>query len=774
MQRKPPAKKPSPLEDYRAKRDFSRTSEPAASSSTGTGDLFVVQEHHARSHHFDLRLEIEGVLVSWAVPKGIPEHLDTKRLAVRVEDHPLEYAGFEGRIPSGSYGAGDVAIWDTGTWSPLDKTWKRTFAKGKLKFRFHGERLKGPYLLARMKDDTNWLLRKLDPGTHPDPQPETRHEPCAFVAPQLSRAVSKVPAGLEWVHEIKLDGYRLIAVRVDGMVKLYTRNHHDWTDRFTTIAGHLGELPGGDFVLDGEAVAFDEKGRSSFGRLQAALKDGHGDEISYVVFDLLNSENHNLQELPLSSRFQRLEKLIPDGLGPIRLSKTWPGDAGIDLFKQCCVLGLEGIISKRMNDPYQPGSRSGWLKSKCRPRQEFVICGYTSPKGACEGFGALVLGSFEGGRLVPRGKVGTGFSDKKRRDLVVRMDRLRTTDSPFDGHDKDVTWVEPALVAEIEFAEITRDGSIRQGSFIGLREDKPATEVRVNPTEAVGASSRDSEVAGVVISHPDRVVFPDSGVTKIDLARYYERVEGLILPHLVDRPLALLRAPEGLEGQLFFQKNFRNHVPDHVKVSTLDDGTEVIHVDDISGVISLVQHGVIEFHPWGAKLSKSEKPDLLIWDLDPDKEVAWKETLGTAFLLRDFLADHGLDTVVKTSGGKGLHVMLPIKRRHTWEVLKPFTRAVAARVADFSPDRLTIASSLKRRKGKIYIDWLRNGRGSTCVAPWSVRARPGAKISLPQDWSDLDDIPPQGYTINEPLRESRDWAQILPQSVPIALIREFV
>lgn len=772
MPKSPPARKRAvPLEKYRDKRNFKATPEPTAKRKKESGHTFVVQEHHARSHHFDFRLEMDGVLVSWAVPKGVPEDTGSNRLAVHVEDHPVEYGSFEGEIPKGNYGAGKVAIWDAGEWEPLERGWKRDFAKGKFKFILHGKRLEGPYLLARMKEEPNWLLRKLDPATHPTGTiPEPGKECAAFVSPQLARPVPTVPQGKDWLHEIKYDGYRLIAVRKKGEVRLFTRKQLDWTDRFTALAKKLGKLGGGDFVLDGEAVVFDAKGRTSFGSLQEELK-GKGDKIEFVAFDLLNADGKNLRDLPLSMRLEQLKKLVPKEDGPVRRSKVWQGDEGPDLFRQACKLGLEGIISKHSHARYLPESRRDWVKSKCRPRQEFVICGYTPPKNSCPAFGALVLGSYENGKLVPRGKVGTGFNEEGRRSLLKQMEKRAVNAAPFEA-EKGVHWIRPELVAEIEFAEITRDGSIRQGSFISLREDKTAKEVHLDSVEQASIGEEEATVRGIVITHPERVVFPDDGIQKLEVARYHDRIAELMLPHVVDRPLALLRAPDGIGGGSFFQKSFKDHVPPKVKTKTLEDGTEVIHISSEEALISLIQFGVLEIHPWGASFANIDKPDTLIWDLDPDASVPWPETLGTAFLLRDYLAKHDLESRVKTSGGKGLHVMMQLKRNHDWEIIKPFAKAVAARIAELSPQRFTITASKAKRGGKIYIDWLRNGKGATCVAPWGLRARPGAPVSTPINWKDLADLDPRGFTMREPFKLPSDWKSITPQSISKALIKE--
>ncbi|MES2997502.1 MAG: DNA ligase D [Verrucomicrobiota bacterium] len=767
-----PAKKPSKhgIVAYRKKRVFSDTPEPPPTRAKTTGNSFVVQEHHARSHHFDFRLEMNGVLVSWAVPKGPPEDPAAKRLAVHVEDHPLEYGKFEGEIPKGNYGAGKVAIWDHGTWEPIGKTWKKEFSAGKLKFLLHGSKLNGGYLLTRMKEEPNWLFRKLDDSkiTTSNTPPEVP----AFVKPQLARVVPNVPAGDEWIHEIKLDGYRLIVVRTGGDVRLFTRNGLDWTDRFKNLAKAIAGLPGGDFVLDGEAVVFNRAGRSGFGELQAALQHGAGAEIDFVVFDVLNHAGHNTRGLPLAERMKVLDEIIIGEKGRVRRSKTWTAGQGAELFKQACKQNLEGIISKRMNSPYLPDSRDAWVKSKCRARQEFVICGHTPPRGSAKGFGALVLGSREHGKLVPRGKVGTGFSEKTRLELAKKLAKIQRTTPMFDDAEKNVTWVEPQLVAEIEFAEITRDGSIRQGSFLGLREDKAAENVHLEHAIAAHIDAKNVKVAGMVISHPERVVFPADGITKLEVAEYFETVGPWMLPFVANRPLAVIRAPSGISGGLFFQKSFATHVPPNVKAGKLADGTEIFSVKDVKGLVSLAQFGVIEIHPWGSPTRTPEKPDVLIWDLDPDSAVPWQEVLGAAYLVRDFLAGKGLKTLVKTSGGKGLHVMLYIKRNHGWDDLKPFAKSVAKAVAAMNPRRFTIEAAKAKRSGKIYLDWLRNGRGSTCVAPWSPRARPGAPVSRPVDWDDLNEALAAGFTLREPLEIPADWKKIVPQTISKTLIMD--
>lgn len=712
---------------------------------------------------------MDGVLVSWAVPKGVPTDLAAKRLAVHVEDHPLAYGSFEGEIPRGNYGAGTVRIFDRGRWQPLGRDWRQTFQRGKLKFTLHGERLHGTYLLARM-EEPNWLLRLLAPETDDGESSPPVRETARFVAPQLARLVPAVPGGAGWLHELKFDGYRLIAVRRGGEVRLYTRNRLDWTERFPAIAARLADLPGGDFVLDGEAVVFDERGRSRFGELQAALR-GDDEAISFVAFDLPHRDGVSLRDLPLSRRLEQLAEMISRDDETLRPSTTWPATEGAELFRQACRNGLEGIVSKPANSRYHEGERRDWVKSKCRSRQEFVICGYTEPSGSRSGFGALVLASSEAGELVPRGKVGTGFSEAERERLLHKFRPLRRREPlfPFPGK---VHWIEPQLIAEVEYAEITRDGSIRQGSYLGLREDKSPGEVRLEGLRRTRRDPGKIVVAGIVVTHPERLVYPEDQITKLEVAEYYERVGELMLPYLAHRPLAVLRAPDGISGGVFFQKSFPQHLPRHVHRRALEDGSSVFEIRQLEGIVSLAQFGAIEFHPWGATLSRIERPDLLVWDLDPSPGLPLAELRGAALLLRDYLAGHGVSTVLKTSGGKGFHLVASVARRHDWTLMKAFAKAVAEAVAAMNPHRLTTTASKAKRSGKIFIDYLRNGRGATCIAPWSLRARPGAAVSRPVNWSEIATAKPDSFTIASPAEIPEDWLGLAPQTIRLSTLRE--
>lgn len=760
------------LRSYQKKRDFKKTAEPAGRLGKSAGYSFVVQEHHARSHHFDLRLEMGGALVSWAVPKGVPDDLSAKRLAVHVEDHPLEYGSFEGEIPQGNYGAGTVAIWDKGKWLPVSRNWRKEFAAGKLKFFLQGTRLQGEYLLVRSSEEPNWFIRKLSEDVPAVSPGDLAREKPAFVPFQLAKVVPAVPSGGGWLHEIKLDGYRIMAVKQKGGVRLFTRNGHDWSDRFGDLPEQIAALSGKDFVLDGEAVVFDGKGRSDFGGLQRALKPDGGRKINFVVFDLLHLDGFNLRHLPLAERLERLDGLLTAEKGRVRRSRLWPAEDGASLFREACKLGLEGIISKQSTRPYAPGLRD-WAKSKCRPRQEFIVCGYLPPKSSLPGFSSLVLGTVENGKLVPRGKVGTGFSDEERRALLKKLQRLGSAKPAFQFADRDVVWVRPELLAEVEYAEITREGSVRQASFIALREDKGTDDVHLDGVQRATAEAKDAKVAGIAISHPERVVYPGDGITKMEVARYFERTAELMLPFVVNRPLALLRAPSGLAGQMFFQKSFDRHRPSGVFAKTLGDGTETLFIKNTRGLVSLAQFGVIELHPWGAKYSRIGEPDFLTWDLDPHPSVPWAEVLGAAFLLRDFLGERGLDTIVKTSGGKGLHIQLPVKPSFGWDVLKEFSKQVAGAVAALNPPKLTTTISKSRRVGKIFIDYLRNGRGATCIAPWGLRAREHAPVSMPVNWSDLPDVTAAGFTLREPPQVPGEWMRYKPQKVTRGHLKEF-
>jgi bifunctional non-homologous end joining protein LigD len=987
------------LEKYRRKRDFSRTPEPAGAARPRRkkkGELeFVVQKHAARQLHYDFRLEMDGVLKSWAVPKGPSLDPREKRLAVQVEDHPIEYGGFEGAIPAGEYGGGTVLLWDRGTWRSTEGEPLAAWRQGKLKIDLQGEKLRGGWTLVRMHgqragdNHQNWLLIKENdstarPGSDdevvrkevasvasgqtieeiaadpprvwssnrstkldaagrkaakgaaalaagnagktgraagkagktagkaggagaaakaakagkaaggsagrrpaagaktaarsgPDPRLAElaaalrgahRGKPPHAIEPELATLVSAPPTGEQWLHEIKFDGYRVVCEVGRGKARLLTRHGKDWSDRFAPVAAAAAALPVDAAVLDGEVTVLLPDGKTSFQALQESFGEAGGGEradgaaMVYFAFDLLYLDGYDLRGAPLAARKDALRRLLEaaaDGSraavngGLIRFSDHVLGQ-GLDFYRQACRHGLEGIVSKRADLPYRTGRGKDWLKIKCLQRQELVIGGFTDPEGARAGLGALLLGVYEEEKLVFAGKVGTGFTAKTLLDLRRRLQRIERKTPPFanpprGAEARGAHWVEPKLVCEVAFTEWTRDGHLRHPAFQGLREDKAAREVRRELPEApppgegrsgtAGASgggraargskaARDTkaarggkagagakaarganaargaktaagarpaapmvrraaatpapaaagkatdpagaagkaaaapaksggraggvvEVAGVRLTHPDKVLFPDQGLTKRDLALYYQRIAEWMLPHLAGRPLTLVRCPEGQGGECFYQKHVTDQFSAAVRRVPIEEGGKTVSygaVDDVAGLVSLVQMGVLEVHIWGSHRDQVERPDYAVFDLDPDVGLAWERVAEAALELRDLLAAAGLRSFLKTTGGKGLHVVLPLARRHGWDELKAFTRAVADGMAASRPDRYTSNPLKVRRKGRIYVDYLRNGRGATSIAAYSCRSRPGAPVSTPLAWEELEDgVRADTYTV---------------------------
>ena len=814
------------LETYREKRHFDRTPEPQGEpGSTASGRSFVVQKHAARRLHYDFRLEWGGVLKSWAVPKGPSLDPGDKRLAVETEDHPIEYGGFEGVIPEGEYGGGTVLLWDHGTWTP-DGDPEKGYRRGKLSFELRGEKLSGRYALVKIrgrKDERkdNWLLIKEDdevarPGRGTllvDERPESvatgrsmeeiaeerdrvwssnggettsagpaevegarKAKMPTSIEPQLATLVEEPPKGPEedgWLHEIKLDGYRLLAFVEGGSARLMTRKEQDWTAKFQPVADALSVLPVERAVFDGEVVALEPDGTTSFSGLQKALSEGRPQSLHYFLFDLLYLDGYDLRKVPLVERKRLLERLLPDGSGVLRYSDHVEG-RGEDFYRQACRYRLEGVVSKRAAAPYRPGRGRDWQKSKCLARQEVVIGGFTEPSGSRTGLGALTLGYHRDGRLVYAGRCGTGFSTATLQDLRRRLDRLARKTTPFDqpptGADaRGVQWVSPRLVCEVEFTEWTADGRMRHPVFLGLREDKDPQEiVREQPAPAAEpaaeakkggrmadddtpakstaqkstAKKGTAEVAGVRITSADRVVYDGMALTKLDHARYYERIGDWMLPHVADRPLSLVRCPKGRTDECFYQKHVGEQFPDavhRVAVEEKEDEEprEYAMVDSVAGLVALVQMGVLEIHVWGSRTDRLERPDRVVFDLDPDVGLAWERVLEATLAVRRRLADLGLESFVKTTGGKGLHVVMPLTRRHDWDEVKAFAKAVAADMVKREPGKYTDNVRKERRKGRVFIDYLRNGRGATYIAPFSTRARPGAPVSVPVAWDAL-------------------------------------
>jgi bifunctional non-homologous end joining protein LigD len=828
------------LEEYRRKRDFRKTSEPAGAPPRKRGPAaafsFVVQQHRARRLHYDFRLELDGVLKSWAVPKGPSLDPAEKRLAVEVEDHPLEYGGFEGVIPEGEYGGGTVMLWDRGSWVPDEPDPATALQNGRLKFELHGEKLHGHWMLVRIRGrkkgdakQRNWLLVKerdamAVPGSGdgilaqsplsvqsgrslndiaadrdrvwhsgppaaadpPPPRPAMREPALSHMAgareapmpadlgPQLAVAGERAPDGDDWLHEIKYDGYRLIAHIVGGRVRLVTRGGLDWTGKFPELARHFSALPVDEAIIDGEVALLAADGTTSFSGLQDALASGRSGKLSFFAFDLVYRDGWDLTAASLDDRKEVLAVLISRaGQGPLRYSDHQVGQ-GPAVLRHACRLGLEGIVSKRRDSPYRSGRQPSWRKVKCANRDEFVIVGFSDAEGGRTGFGALLLGVYDRQqRLRYVGRVGTGFSAEGLEALRRRLDALArstpTAPLPPEAPRKGVHWVEPLLVAEIRYAGRTADGILRHAAYLGLREDKEAADVvdattpssvvtagrQPNdppPAAAVGRARDGSTVfAGVRLTHPDRVLYAEPALSKLDLAQYYTAIGDWALPQLAHRPLTLVRAPGGAGKKSFYQKHLAAGAPDALRRFAIE-GEEGVKsapvVEDVAGLAALAQMDVLEIHPWGATIDDIERPDRVTFDLDPDVDLPWSRVGEAALALRQALSEIGLASFVKTTGGKGLHVVVPLLPRLGWDAIKTFSRWVAERFAAASPEQFTANQALRARPGRIYIDYLRNARGATAVGAYSPRARPGAPVSTPLGWSEVEEgVRPEGFTV---------------------------
>lgn len=815
----------SPLDPYRRKRDFDVSPEPPGSARTradrSDGLRYVVQKHAARRLHYDLRLELDGVLMSWAVPKGPSLDPSVRRLAVHVEDHPLEYGSFEGVIPAGEYGGGTVLLWDRGRWEPEGDA-AAGLSRGRMEFRLSGERLKGGWRLVRMggaagEDGRNWLLQKrrdAESRTGPEanvvetasmsvasgrtleeiaregeadveagiPDPSGTMLPPAPAGapksdlprrfrPQLPVLERRPPEGDDWLHELKFDGYRILAWVEAGKVRLVTRGGEDWTTRFAPVAHAVGRLGLGGTILDGEVAVLTADGTTDFQALQNVAA-GNGEGAVYFVFDLPFYEGHDLRGLPLEERKALLAEVVSQAPAgeTVRYSDHIRGQ-GEHVADRACRLALEGIVAKRARAPYREGRSPAWVKVKCLDRQEFVVGGWTEPSGSRQGFGALLLGWYdEEGRLRYAGRVGTGFgtaSLARIRQLLdeAAADRPPFADLPAGQRRKGVHWVEPRLVAEVEFGSWTGGGILRHASFRGLREDKEPKDVTrerpvctVREGTAMKASRKSTgggkkrSVAGVRMTNPDRVLYPEQGSTKRDLAEYYEAVADHVLPHVVDRPLTLVRCPQGRGKQCFYQKHLTEGMPAPVRGIRVEEKKEgsalYVGVDDVAGLVTLVQFGVLEMHPWGARADRLDRPDRLIFDLDPGDGVGWKEVVDAALRVRRRLDGLGLVSFVRTTGGKGIHVVSPLVRRSSWDDVKAFAGDVARGFAREDPGRFVATMSKARRQGRIFIDYLRNSKGATAVASYSSRARPGAPVATPLDWDELGGLEaPDRFTI---------------------------
>jgi len=862
------------LARYRAMRDFATTAEPRGGSKSpkakAAAELpFVIQKHAATRLHYDFRLGWRGVLKSWAVAKGPSFNPADKRLAVEVEDHPIEYGGFEGAIPKGQYGGGTVMVWDQGTWEPLDDA-DEGLRKGNLKFELHGKKLRGRWVLVRMhgnrfgsSDKPSWLLikerdefardagapaitdeapnsavtgRSLDEiaaaedhvwnsnrpekpsKSPPNPSRLTQKKPAPkskaasaipdrtsvlaatpkeklphFRPPELALSVSEPPEGGDWLHELKLDGYR-IQIHIDRTksaprVRLFTRKGLDWTHRMKSVAQAAAQLPVHAAILDGEVVVLKEDGSTSFADLQAAFDEGAPHPLTYFAFDLLHLDGHNLRGLPLERRKTILEGLLQerDDDPSLRFSSHIRA-SGSEMFRRACRMGAEGVVSKLASAPYRSERSRDWVKSKCVLQQELVVGGFTPHTKDAHAIGSLLLGYYRNGELTYAGRAGTGFSSTMRETLRRRLAKMRQAKTPFHAPPpeakKDAIWVRPELVVEARFATWTAGGNVRQAAFLGIREDKDPKEVvreqaghkpkaasqkssppsrpsksashhAAAPIAAKARSSAQSgqaEVAGVRLTHPDKILDTQSGLTKRQLAEYYAAVAENMLPHIADRPLSLVRCPEGSGKPCFFQKHIGMGVPKgigSVPIRSKKGGApeQYLTLATVEGLVGLAQMGVLEIHPWGSRNQTLETPDRIVIDLDPDPALPWSRLVESAIEVRDLFQQLGLETFVKSTGGKGIHVVAPIAPRLQWPAVREFAHRFVLMMERANPALYLTKMTKSARTGKIFLDYLRNERGATAVAPYSPRARPGARVAMPLTWTALKKTDPTQFTV---------------------------
>jgi len=803
------------LDEYNRKRDFAATPEPGGETRTRrkrekSGALqYCIQKHDASRLHYDFRLELDGTLKSWAVPKGPSLDPKSRRLAVHVEDHPLEYATFEGTIPAGHYGAGDVIVWDRGIWIPEGDP-HEGYRKGKLKFTLEGEKLAGVWNLVRTRMNggkEQWFLiksnddaarpeqdydivkeqpdsvlsdRTLIPrkrgkaklevdakpvktpaartrkkaagatlsGAKPAPLPET-------FKPQLATLVESVPDG-DWRYEIKFDGYRIMARIETGKVQLFTRNGHDWTAKMPQQAEALAALGLESAWLDGEVVVPNEEGTPDFQALQNAFEIGRSGTIIYYLFDLPYLNGMDLREVPLEERRAALSQLLEANDNELLRFSTDFTEQPESVLDSACQMKLEGLIGKRAGSTYVSKRSNSWVKIKCKNRQEFIIVGFTDPKGTRSGFGALLLGLHnDEGELHYAGKVGTGFNQATLKSLHAKLKPLKIDKSPLAkappaADVRGAHWLKPELMCEVAFAEMTRQGVIRHSVFHGLRSDKPAQVItHERPAKAPKAKSKAADKSAssaggkIKISNPERVIDKSIGATKMELARFYAEVAPWALPHLRQRPLALVRAPEGIEGELFFQKHTEKlSIPHITQLDTalFPKHAALMTIDSVEALVSAAQMGTIELHTWNAVAPVLDHPDRFVLDLDPDPALPWKRMVEATQLTQTLLDEIGLQSFLKTSGGKGLHILVPLKPTQSWKDVKAFSQAIAQYMAKLLPQHFSAVSGPKNRVGRIFIDYLRNSQGASTVAAYSVRAREGLSVSVPIHRDELAEL----------------------------------
>ncbi|MFG0633618.1 DNA ligase D [Pseudomonas sp. xss_2] len=808
-----------PLQEYQRKRDFSATPEPAGKRQRGKqvhALQYCIQKHDASHLHYDFRLELDGTLKSWAIPKGPSLDPKVRRLAVHVEDHPLDYADFEGNIPEGHYGAGDVIVWDRGIWEPEGDP-HASYAKGKLRFRLQGEKLSGVWNLFRTHlagKKEQWMLvkshddearseaeysiveaqpdsvlsdrtlvsRRAKVADQPAKRPAASRKRASSTAktalpdhlqPQLATLVDSPPSG-DWHYEVKFDGYRILA-RIDGEdVRLFTRNGHDWSAKMPHQVQALRKLKLKSAWLDGEMVVTGDNGVADFQALQNAFDTERDEQISYYLFDLPFFDGQDLRQAPLQARREQLAKLLKKDRSDVLNFSADFDEPVQSLLDSACRLGLEGLIGKRLDSPYVSRRSNDWIKLKCQQRQEFVIVGYTDPKGSRSGFGALLLAlhDSDSGALRYAGKVGTGFTATTLASIHARLKPLEVGKSalakpPTGAEARGVHWLKPTLLAEVAYAQMTRDGVVRHAVFHGLRDDKPAQSIDLErPANKAAKHKENTLLSDLHLTHPERVIDASTGVTKREIAEYYADVAKWLMPQLKNRPVALVRAPEGLSGELFFQKNAGQlHIPGVLSYEKAEAGQAAMVLNRPDSLLGAVQMNMLELHTWNATDKDFDKPDRFVLDLDPDPALPWKSMVEATQLTLTLLDELGLKVFLKTSGGKGMHLVIPLSRRDSWDQVKDFSHAIVDYLAKLFPDRLSAVSGPKNRVGRIFIDYLRNGKGATTACAYSLRAREGLPVSVPIWREELTQLKAANQwtisTIRERLAEVDDpWAQL--------------